>query len=1303
MFLVSLINYHTRTDKNGGLQRTDESSFKAVRGVLLSQQPWNSGEPARGTLLLAWLVFLESRATQSTDSQSKTIVIQELDTLRKTWFAQFGTKCQVYAFVEVVLVKNSLPALNMPGVAIADLTACAVSNAFLNISSSAQKGNDIFEEEDIRTLALQVAERMVVALAKGMKHHLRQVIVTDQDTAASQEEAAAKALYSNQANAAISTTTAWETFLSLISSVYKDRPDAAREWWSSGELFNFLRLASDVWSPRFITSFLELLASLSAGPACALKAHEVLNSEAPGHLGLVLWSTFFRTLHSYVQKICESMEVSELKSSEIGLLKAFFKLLSQCAKHSFTARRVLCENQHYRALTTLFQFLTGRVPVDMKAAILETIAAFCAPGEGSAAIVFQVWSLIEQCQVIPTLTLNMKRLQKVNSVFASSVRLYGLQPSGTEGIVYDIREIEILNQTYPETIALLGLIKALIENLKEGPMIFTVETLGSPSRVPGIRLYISFVIDEIFLKVDEMPFRRPVEKLKIVSLCFDIFVFCLELFAVNSILADVDPAISYKGQPMESTLRFLGLHPGFEVLSRFLSGGKATEALFAYLSTPVTAVNEGSSPISLQLMKSVFTLTAIVFELQLPFLEKLCPAILSISDVFIYDMPSSMAGLDQYFAYHKDCVVSVAMFINCYKSDVLCVKALGVLTYLSQSPYFKEPDGVSVHKMNRMAHLLASSEESLQILYGFVDRLDADSAEFTSDTVDDSTPSVKKAILELILRNVDSPIPSVAHFLLGYKLDRSISKADIPDPNDPEARISCFHSIIGLLTSGTPWSSSGQDVGRMTEERRLSIYGSDAELWERSLRLLFSLCSQPLTSGPTLRYLRNREDFAFKQFSALNLTELSQSSDMRQSSIRLWHLTWTLKLLALELHNLALSGRQSQTSRILKSLFKATFTNEPSYAEDSFDQSVGKIRDILNFLDLREMEHASIDLSQSIFENLDYSKHIVLNDNEVLLYDMEDVMKALSEHIRKMEGQGGLSIPGGSLSAHEDMRAILSLLLQENHIREFNAAQIACVSSWSQLVRSALTQSGGGVSQVLSENNLFLLLGTLLARLVDTDTSSSIVGVMSEVVLLVMVKIRDRGPTKSFEQAGTMEISEAVRHTVLRGIIECILSAGISSVSRGNYESALLSYLLLFAPKKGLSRLEVTLNSISSESLGNLEVLKSYGDKLLDQLCKDATDGDQVWRIVALSCLGCLLDLDSVKTGQWNDSERSYCLDFMVQRNYVAHYIRSIKQQYDDNLQRLLLTHDGRILFLFRNKRLTFSQMKLCLISTLFK
>jgi hypothetical protein len=107
------------------------------------------------------------------------------------------------------------------------------------------------------------------------------------------------------------------------------------------------------------------------------------------------------------------------------------------ARFSDSARRVLCENQHYRALFTLFQLLTSRVSVDLKASILDALTSFCIPCEETSDIVLQVWSLLEQCQIVPTISMHIERVKKTGGLSFKSFNASN-GASGTEGRISEI-------------------------------------------------------------------------------------------------------------------------------------------------------------------------------------------------------------------------------------------------------------------------------------------------------------------------------------------------------------------------------------------------------------------------------------------------------------------------------------------------------------------------------------------------------------------------------------------------------------------------------------------------------------------------------------------------------------------------------------------------------------------------------------------------------------------------------------------------------------------------------------------------
>ncbi|KAK6095958.1 hypothetical protein MT418_003833 [Batrachochytrium dendrobatidis] len=879
----------------------DESVYQSLRELLTSSQ-WSNSK-AMGVSWLSWVVFLDLHAKSDSvlDSQVRTLVTQELEMSRRTWFSKFGDDADIFHLINKCLLLDS-EKYNTSWSLFrhAGLGKSSKNGTFANsgsninssfIASAMPSNSDAPTEKyglknavddirkDVSDYALVIIERLARCFVVRMRRYLRQSIATDQDIAASQESFEAQ--FSNQNSSGFNTRaglmpekqaiTSWESLLMLLTNLYDGRSDAALDWFHHNDLFGFLKMGAEVWTSRFIVSFLDFLCAISTGPQCALQVHEILNGDQGAEFGQILWITFFRTLNSYIERLQQPVPSIELQPAETMLITAFLRLLGKVVTFSFTARRMLCENQHFRALHTLFQLLVSRIHVEMKASLFDAISAFCHPSEEGVEIVQQVWLLLEQSQIVPAST-NVSGAHSISNPTDRRMGKPGDAPTGGyEGIAYDMFEVETCLQTYPETRAFLGLLDTLLSNPRSLQLTQVYENLGSPDRVGGIQPYMRFAIDDVLLRAGERPYADPAEKWIITESVLKIIDLAVSMLDMSEIQLPRDPDSQPSGGVDSSALSTMGMmgtaggavfytrapirslaaQPGFEVYCRILQGSSLTSGLFEILNIGVQQLDSDtySDPEKLPIKSISSVLSIIVTTLahQRVFLEILAPALIESGDGSIFNLPVSMVGLDQLLAYSKSAIVDIAVLIN--SDDVgVCLSSISIMSTLSLSPVFSIFDSFSSSTCpNRLLSVLMASAESDRILQGFVDRLALDEPEehtltngnmstlmgarkqyatdtsFTSDSMGFkpfSAPplrSIRCAILDMLLANLDrSCSPNLAHFLLGYDCQRNLATTDLIDPSSPKGRVNCLHTILDLLSSG---------VSRQTRTRKLAQNG----------------------------------------------------------------------------------------------------------------------------------------------------------------------------------------------------------------------------------------------------------------------------------------------------------------------------------------------------------------------------------------------------------------------------------------------------------------------------------------------
>ena len=127
----------------------------------------------------------------------------------------------------------------------------------------------------------------------------------------------------------------------------------------------------------------------------------------------------------------------------------------------------------------------------------------------------------------------------------------------------------------------------------------------------------------------------------------------------------------------------------------------------------------------------------------------------------------------------------------------------------------------------------------------------------------------------------------------------------------------CLHSILALVEhSQDPSNPIGCHYG-------------NPKLAELCYKLLYQLCANKDLSTPTLRYLRNNQDFFFTQLSKLplNVNILADDSNFEEedlldtNQIALLHQqAWLLKTVAVELRMTSLTHQRSHAQRLVNLL-----------------------------------------------------------------------------------------------------------------------------------------------------------------------------------------------------------------------------------------------------------------------------------------------------------------------------------------------------------------------------------------------
>ena len=329
---------------------------------------------------------------------------------------------------------------------------------------------------------------------------------------------------------------------------------------------------------------------------------------------------------------------------------------------------------------------------------------------------------------------------------------------------------------------------------------------------------------------------------------------------------------------------------------------------------------------------------------------------------------------------------------------------------------------------------------------------------------------------------------------------------------------------------------------------------------------------------------------------------------------------------------------------------------------------------------------------------MDINKCVRTDEYGKSLYDIRAVYMNLLNRQIFLEKQGSVATNHDHLRIKKEMMYVLNDLLEKNQRIENLAARIHCIYSWCQITRTALSKCFELLPSDTREEKIFELLATIFPKINAPNAASDIVEILAHVILALTSKLRHDRKYQSMRQAGLLASEsfsqnlrlpvDSLQQVVLKGILDNILKPDSTNSLRSTQYAALLNYLQYTQPDDLILQDNTLGDSLSKKIsddrssssyrtsllVGNLAIINSYGDKLFDVLCRDASDGNGLWRTIAFSALEALYTLSS-------HEKPNRILNFMVKRNFLSDFVRVLIQREDSGLSLLLRSEPGIDLF----------------------
>ncbi|XP_043228757.1 nuclear pore complex protein Nup205-like [Amphibalanus amphitrite] len=977
----------------------------------------------------------------------------------------------------------------------------------------------------------------------------------------------------------------FEHLLRLLTALYEKDPLAlglSQDYWASEGatqrqvyLHKFVRVAGDLLPPPLYVPYADLLAALASSPATAPHCYSLLSATGSGSPLSI--TQIFSSLHQYYSRLMHETPSVSRADAYSGMPVAASKGITAQELKSMLAGlrliRVIAEND---ASSRLVMCETPSWPPLVVMLRLQTCAA---PGALKAQLLRTLAALARAPEVAQALWQGLEQAQ----ILQTTQVMPGQQ---ARGIKMELEEVEARAEQFPQTRAFLGLLSVLVEA-------GVPASLGAGLRAPGIHPYVAFVIHDVLLNFDSRAYKDPTEKYVVAGDCLEILLKLVDAY---------DPTASELGLTITGELTSGQTAPGASVVLQLMQRSKllkqvlfvldeACRRLGEYRDSPGRSGLERSSLLALRLLEAVLRQQpAVLTALRQPQLPQQpeAPLLPGLELQLLAANPRTGAS---------DLMVMFARYLGFSAwLPEQAASAAGVLSQVCRRATAQE---------QLVALFSGDPDTQAEVTYAFVECLDADAPE----EPECAAHVARCHVLDLLTACLRLPAgPTVAHLLLGLA-----GGVGLQAPGVLGTARTCLHAVLAQLTAG------------LTATVPPSIGERCPAVADKAYEVIYLLCAAPSTSEQTLRYLRSTYDFIYGQLRPLPTAASAELPRLR-------HLTWLLRLLALELKVLAAGQQRSPLARLTGLLLSSTPAAGPQMDLTGLDISLTlsqtltgaaarqasstQRRKMLALLDQVSFSHEPVQPPDWEYFNPAQVEQVIKSCEEpgpARQVDIKRLNAVLNAELAALQGTAALS------QRHyivQEIKSVLEYCVRRNEQSRWLQASADCVESWRQVLEVLLTAVPANLLSDQPDQVIMDVSRHILNKTLDTESVPQLTSPLAGTLLLLMTSLRS--VSSSAGGSGGQSHQPAGRLVTLRGIVDSLLRPDPGRRARQRTRVNLYGALLHL------------LSAAGAAGPGLTEACREYGRALVETVCRDACGGHDVCRMLAMCSLDALLRMDSL-------------------------------------------------------------------------
>lgn len=1024
-----------------------------------------------------------------------------------------------------------------------------------------------------------------------------------------------------------------ERFILVIARAYQEDQEAAEDFWSDkeGNLYGFLRWASQRLPTPRVAAFCELLRSIATDEKSANQAHRFLLEDTAMVSGklrkayAVSWTQIFNELELYAamtknkpavaqpltgpEDIMADPDVEE-KETPI-MLEAYLRLASHVCINSSDARNWILREQPFRLHDHLLQLVQSASPSNVQACCFDLLAALLT--DKTPDINDGLWSALDTwIGGIGQPTTNAPRAQSASGLRGASEKHY-------------LQSIAANPEVATSFVHLLNALIIPASNNSD-PTLDALpfpESLGSVHRHVGIEPYVDFVLGQVLTQplAQQGLYENRVLSNVLRHACLTFAWLCLSTFNENLVvLANTTNLAVESSMKTSSLATYTRLHP-FARTMEHLFNNNTIAALFDsvhQLPEELETLDEMSPLVqatakAVEVMNLAMKLQPTYFDIVRPVIKTQAPSRgMTVAN-------AAIASFDDVMLSQLDTVVYLVNYAACRHVD-LAMQSLDLLKRLSSSR--KLTGIIDTMSGQRIGNRLVGRIQEATDIIAIELRRD-----FEVDIMDleSETQPLKLAKAQKILGLLNSAIdaspnkPNIAHSLLGLLEGQGRMRSVVTaDDSLFAAGRSLFH-IIARSAVELPTVFGAGNVSWLLSTKRgcLELITQLATATLSSSLVQNELRSMDFLPALAMRLLETRADVVWDSVSLQSTDILLQSAGCGIRDFMRIREAW-FEYAGLELRSVAAASMNSVREKQVNALLGTVETGDEELPAAS----------VLNLIDFYDIEvHEPLEADLTLLNEINLSSCVVEDAESVVKFDLDMIGQLLTLRKRELWLDGTITDASDETQAQDEISALLASLSSRNLYSEIQRARLDAVEAWTDSVSTIITIGGlpESTQTIIALQALQIVLPKFEKSLAD---NMDVAGLFARLTLTLVNAIAANTLDSTDQQAANNRDERilAVFRVCLKAITDPETTPALRDVCYRTcclIQSTSSSPVASTATQSDRSHAAV----LNSSARQLLQQVQTSGERIISVLTEDAFSGRGSTRVSALLFLDALIAL----------------------------------------------------------------------------